>query len=110
MKLHTDSFRIAVTITAVLLLAVCLMPGCGFGGPDESAVPVSELPSELEEAAQGVGTPDDPAVFVKSGQSAYHTNGCKWLSRGRPGVDAMTKSQAEAQGYTPCEECISQEN
>ncbi len=110
MKLHTVYLRIAVTVSAVLLLTACLLPGCGFGGSDESAVPVSDLPSELEEAAQGVGTPDDPAVFVKRGQSTYHTHGCKWLSRGRPGVDAMTTSQAEAQGYTPCEECISQEN
>lgn len=108
MKFHNDSFRIAVTISAVLLLTACLLPGCGIGGSDDSAIPVSDLPSELEDAARGVGTPDDPAVFVKSGQSTYHTHGCKWLSRGRPGVDAMTKSQAESQGYTPCEECMSQ--
>ncbi len=96
--------RRAVATVAILALAIWL--GCGCGGRNDSEASLSELSAELNEAAQGVGTSADPAVFVKRGQRSYHTSGCKWLSRGRPGVDALTESEAKAQGYTPCDECM----
>ncbi len=109
MRLRIVCSRLAIA-TAAILLTLAILPGCGFGGADDSTLPVSDLSSELDEEAQGLGTPDDPAVFVKSGQDSYHTRGCKWLSRGRPGVDALTESEAKSQGYTPCQECIGQES
>lgn len=103
---------ISRSVSAGFILAVfatVTFVGCGVTGSDD-VVPVNDLATELESAASGVGTPDDPAVFVKSGQDTFHTNGCKWLSRGRPGVDSMTKSEALAAGYTPCPDCQPQQD
>ncbi len=74
------------------------------GGTSNKASSASKAKASSASKAKTSGSAAKETVYVTPSGSKYHQKGCRTLSRSKT-LTKMTRSEAEAQGYTACAVC-----
>lgn len=78
------------------------LDGGGHGGSGASTN--AQVAAPQAQPSSGATAGQDQTVYVAPTGKKYHAQGCRTLSRSK-NVTSMTRSQAEAEGYTACQVC-----
>ncbi len=78
------------------------LDGGGHGGSGASTN--AQVAAPQAQSSSGATAGQDQTVYVAPTGKKYHAQGCRTLSRSK-NVTSMTRSQAEAEGYTACQVC-----
>ncbi|MGN0077104.1 MAG: ComEC/Rec2 family competence protein [Parafannyhessea sp.] len=76
----------------------------GHGSSSGSSQGGAQAASPQAQPSGGSTAGQDQTVYVTPTGKKYHAQGCRTLSRSK-NLTSMTKSQAEAEGYTACQVC-----
>lgn len=79
--------------------------GGSSGGSTDGGAAATTAAPVAQQTVTGNESGVDTVYVTSSGKGKrYHREGCSALSRSK-GLIALTRSEAEAQGYTPCQKC-----
>ncbi len=78
--------------------------GGSSGQSTNEAVTTQDTQTTTQESQASNSTGGDETVVITPSGSKYHRSGCRTLSRSKS-LTETTKSQAAAQGYSPCAVC-----